>query len=65
MAVRKRVPGPGLECVCARCEKEFPHGKGPPCREQRCPDCGTPLLRKGSQHHQRLLAKREKSGAAG
>jgi len=38
--------GPGGGCVCPACGKEVTHRPGTPCTSMRCPDCGTPMLRK-------------------
>ena len=34
-------------CVCLYCGFEKPHLDGIPCRTEKCPDCGKPLVRKG------------------
>ena len=31
-------------CVCPECNKEYPHEKGMPCNEIRCPDCNVALV---------------------
>ncbi len=38
--------GPGGACICPRCGHEEPHAQGSPCAQQKCPKCGTALLRK-------------------
>jgi len=30
-------------CVCPSCKKEFPHNRGMPCMQIKCPECNTPL----------------------
>jgi predicted DNA-binding protein (UPF0251 family) len=30
-------------CVCPSCKKEFPHDRGIPCMQIKCPECNTPL----------------------
>jgi predicted DNA-binding protein (UPF0251 family) len=39
--------GPGGECVCPKCGKIVTHTRGTPCFEIMCPDCKTPMTRKG------------------
>jgi len=46
--------GSGGHCVCPKCGERVPHRSGVPCREERCPKCGTVMLREGSYHHKRL-----------
>ncbi|MCK4793512.1 MAG: hypothetical protein KAV87_57820 [Desulfobacteraceae bacterium] len=31
-------------CVCPECNKEYPHEKGVPCNERKCPVCGVALV---------------------
>ena len=40
--------GPGGTCVCVNpeCKYEIPHVAGQPCYTQRCPKCGSPMIRK-------------------
>ncbi len=38
--------GAGGECVCPQCGKTLPHGRGTPCIQVKCPDCGTQMTRK-------------------
>jgi predicted amidophosphoribosyltransferase len=37
--------GPGGYCVCPSCGKKVPHQRGTPCYQQKCPDCGQPMVR--------------------
>lgn len=61
MAVERRHDmGPFGYCVCPKCEKKFPHGRGVKCQEERCPECGAKMLREGSYHYQLWLEKKEK-----
>jgi predicted DNA-binding protein (UPF0251 family) len=41
--------GPGGTCVCTNpeCKYEMPHQAGVPCYQQKCPKCGSPMIRKG------------------
>jgi predicted amidophosphoribosyltransferase len=50
--------GPSGECVCPKCASVIPHRRGVPCQEERCPDCGAKLLRRGSRHHELWLQKK-------
>jgi len=38
--------GPGGSCICPGCGKTFPHQRGLPCNQRKCPSCNTPLTRK-------------------
>ena len=38
-------PGPSGNCVCPKCGKSFPHQRGVPCSQMKCPDCDTALTR--------------------
>lgn len=33
-------------CICMKCGFEKEHVRGQPCKNEFCPDCGTPLVRK-------------------
>ena len=39
--------GPGGICVCTNqeCKNEIPHQTGVPCAQQKCPKCGSPMIR--------------------
>jgi uncharacterized paraquat-inducible protein A len=50
--------GPGGNCVCLKCGATVAHQPGTPCREARCPKCGTAMVREGSEHHRAFLAKK-------
>jgi predicted amidophosphoribosyltransferase len=54
---RRRNLGPGGECVCPKCGGRVPHPRGVRCAEERCPNCGGPMLRVGSEHHRLWLDK--------
>lgn len=49
--------GPGGQCVCPHCGGRLPHRRGRHCQNERCPDCGTKMLREGSQRYQFWRAK--------
>ena len=44
--------GPRGTCICPKCGEKKPHLAGLPCQEEKCPKCGTKMLREGSYHHQ-------------
>ncbi|MDI6846426.1 MAG: DUF134 domain-containing protein [Candidatus Saccharicenans sp.] len=48
--------GPEGICFCPKCGFRKPHVAGLPCREERCPQCGSVLIREGSEH-QRMIEK--------
>lgn len=37
--------GPGGFCVCPKCGKKVGHVRAVPCVEQKCPQCGTRMLK--------------------
>lgn len=38
--------GPSGKCACPKCGAEKSHQVGVPCYEQKCPKCGTVMVRK-------------------
>ena len=54
--------GEGGFCVCMHCGTRVPHRAGIPCRSERCPECGTAMLREGSPHHWLALEKKGRPG---
>ena len=63
MVERRHEMGSGGYCFCPKCDRKFPHMRGVPCQEQRCPDCGAKLMREGSYHHELLEKKRGKNSS--
>ncbi|MCR4410187.1 MAG: ferredoxin [Candidatus Saccharicenans sp.] len=49
--------GPGGYCVCPKCGHRQEHRAGIPCLEERCPKCGTALVREGSEHDRMIKEK--------
>jgi len=37
--------GPEGDCVCPACGHKEPHVAGQPCTEQKCPECGSLMIR--------------------
>jgi len=37
--------GPGGNCVCPDCGEKIPHKPGTPCTSEKCPKCGSKMLR--------------------
>jgi NAD-dependent SIR2 family protein deacetylase len=52
--------GPGGFCICPKCGYKKPHEAGIPCQQEKCPNCGTKLIREGSYHHK--LIEKKKGG---
>jgi len=47
---RGRMGGPlaggaGGTCLCPQCGHRQPHGRGVPCTQVKCPQCGTTMIR--------------------
>lgn len=44
---RGRMAGaPPVGCVCPKCKAEVPKQRGVPCAQMKCPECGSPMMRK-------------------
>jgi len=37
--------GPAGHCLCPSCQQKVEHVAGQPCNQQKCPNCGTPMIR--------------------
>lgn len=44
-------------CICVYCQIRVIHEQKTPCCEHNCRQCGRPLIREGSYHHQLYLEK--------
>ncbi len=44
-------------CICVHCHTRIPHQEGMPCRQNKCPNCGKPMMREGSYHHRLYMEK--------
>jgi len=64
-AEHKQGLGHGGSCVCPKCGGKIPHRAGIPCREEKCPKCGTKMVREDSYHHQLIEEKKKKKGGNG
>lgn len=51
--------GSGGHCICLSCGSKIPHKDGVPCQNEHCPECGKPMFREGSYHHQEYLRKQQ------
>ena len=45
MGGQRRGAGPSGSCVCPSCGTKVPHKQGNPCYQQKCPQCGTMMIR--------------------
>jgi hypothetical protein len=45
-------------CICPSCGRRQAHQPGLPCIDERCPNCGTALVREGSPHHMEIERRR-------
>ena len=46
-----------VSCICVHCNTKLPHVPGIPCRLSSCPECGKPMIRENSYHHQLIISK--------
>ena len=56
---RQHKMGPAGECICPKCRVRIAHRRGVPCQEERCPDCGTKMLRVGSDDYVLWMKKHQ------
>ena len=52
--------GPTGYCICPKCGKRYEKIAGVPCTEMRCEECGSALVREGSEHHKLILERQKK-----
>jgi len=55
---KKKGLGNSGECMCPKCETSISHKRGVPCHDSKCPECGSKMLRVGSDHHKQWLNKK-------
>jgi len=55
---QEQAMGPTGRCICPKCEEVVPHQRGVPCQNQKCPACGSKMLRENGYHHKLLQQKR-------
>lgn len=51
--------GIGGYCICLKCDIRITHIAGKPCMENKCPNCGEPMLRENSYLYQQQKNKEE------
>ena len=51
--------GPSGYCICLKCGYKVPKQPGVRCMDMKCPNCGSILIREGSEHHQIYLQKKK------
>lgn len=47
-------------CVCLKCGYSMVKKAGKPCLDERCPTCGTALVREGGTHFQQSVKNKKK-----
>ena len=47
------------ECVCVKCGYESPKNQGTRCIDERCPKCGSIMLRKGGFHYKAAIKNKK------
>ena len=46
-------------CICVKCGYAAPKKPGTPCMQEKCPDCGTVLMREGGSHYQQAVKRKK------
>ena len=59
---RKEGMGPGGYCICPKCGYKKAHEAGIQCMKEKCPKCGSRMVREGSYHHKLFEEKKKKGG---
>lgn len=52
--------GPSGNCICLKCGYAVSKRAGLPCLEEKCPRCGSALVREGGAHHQQSVKNKKK-----
>ena len=52
--------GPLGYCICPKCDYKSRHKQGIPCQDDKCPKCGSKMIREGSYHDDLLIKKKQK-----
>ena len=47
-------------CICPECGEKIPHQNGLACKEEKCPNCGTKMMREFSYAFIKLTRFRKK-----
>jgi ribosomal protein S27AE len=42
-------------CICVKCGYTAAKKPGTPCMQEKCPNCGSVLLREGGSHYQQAV----------
>jgi PHP family Zn ribbon phosphoesterase len=58
--IHNRGGGPWGNCICLECGTKVRHQAAMACMKTKCPQCGTTMVREGSEHHLRFLEKRKR-----
>jgi hypothetical protein len=52
--------GASGRCVCMKCGYSASKNIGIPCLDERCPSCGSALVREGGAHYQQSIKNKKK-----
>lgn len=63
MGQRRGGSGGGMgavgNCVCVKCGYSTTKKPGTPCMQEKCPNCGTVLMREGGNHYNNAVKNRK------